>query len=53
MLWLSMATGLQQSQMTKLFEMVQRGKISDLIAWCQSNELRGEFTVVIKGKEEE
>lgn len=37
------------NDLTKLFEMVQRGKISDLIAWCQSNELRGEFTVVIGG----
>jgi 16S rRNA (cytidine1402-2'-O)-methyltransferase len=35
------------NDLTKLFEMVRRGKISDLIAWCQLNELRGEYTVVI------
>jgi 16S rRNA (cytidine1402-2'-O)-methyltransferase len=39
------------NELTKLFESVQRGSISELIAYFQKNEPRGEYTIVIAGKE--
>jgi 16S rRNA (cytidine1402-2'-O)-methyltransferase len=39
------------NELTKLFESVQRGTISELIAYFQKNEPRGEYTIVIAGKE--
>jgi 16S rRNA (cytidine1402-2'-O)-methyltransferase len=40
------------NDLTKMFELVQRGTLSELLAWCEKTELRGEFTVVIRGKDE-
>jgi 16S rRNA (cytidine1402-2'-O)-methyltransferase len=40
------------NDLTKMFEVVQRGTLSDLLLWCDQTELRGEFTVVIHGKDE-
>lgn len=39
------------NELTKLFESIQRGTISELIAYFQKNEPRGEYTIVIAGKE--
>jgi hypothetical protein len=39
------------NDLTKLFEMVHRGRLSELLAYFRQNEPRGEYTVVIAGKE--
>jgi 16S rRNA (cytidine1402-2'-O)-methyltransferase len=39
------------NDLTKMFEAVWRGKISELIIRLESEDLRGEFTVVIAGAE--
>jgi 16S rRNA (cytidine1402-2'-O)-methyltransferase len=39
------------NDLTKLFELVKRGPISELLAWAKSIELKGEFCVVIGGQE--
>jgi 16S rRNA (cytidine1402-2'-O)-methyltransferase len=39
------------NELTKLFETVQRGTLSELLAFFQKNEPRGEYTVVIGGKD--
>lgn len=39
------------NDLTKLFETVHRGRLSELLAYFQQNEPRGEYTVVIAGKE--
>jgi 16S rRNA (cytidine1402-2'-O)-methyltransferase len=39
------------NELTKLFETVKRGTLSELIAHFQANEPRGEYTVVIAGKD--
>ncbi|GAB4415431.1 MAG: 16S rRNA (cytidine(1402)-2'-O)-methyltransferase [Anaerolineae bacterium] len=39
------------NDLTKLFEMVHRGRLSELLAHFRQNEPRGEYTVVIAGKE--
>jgi 16S rRNA (cytidine1402-2'-O)-methyltransferase len=41
------------NELTKLFETVQRGTISELIAHFQEHEPRGEYTVVIGGHDAE
>jgi len=41
------------NDLTKLFESVQRGKLSELIAQLSTTELKGEYTVVISGYEGE
>lgn len=38
------------NELTKLYESVQRGTLSELIAHFSDNEPRGEYVVVIKGK---
>jgi len=40
------------NDLTKLFETVQRGNLSELIEWVKANPPRGEYCVVISGKEE-
>jgi 16S rRNA (cytidine1402-2'-O)-methyltransferase len=40
------------NDLTKLFEMVKRGKLTELLEWIETADLRGEFTVVIGGNEE-
>lgn len=40
------------NDLTKLFESVQRGSLSELIEWVKANPPRGEYCVVIAGKEE-
>ncbi len=37
------------NELTKLFESVRRGKLSELIAQMQESEPRGEYVVVIGG----
>lgn len=37
------------NDLTKLFEQVQRGSLSELIEACKSADLRGEYVVVIEG----
>lgn len=39
------------NDLTKLFETIQRGSLSELLAWAETADLRGEFTVVIAGNE--
>jgi 16S rRNA (cytidine1402-2'-O)-methyltransferase len=39
------------NDLTKMFEAVWRGKISELITRLENEDLRGEFTVVIAGAE--
>ncbi|MEW6578669.1 MAG: 16S rRNA (cytidine(1402)-2'-O)-methyltransferase [Chloroflexota bacterium] len=39
------------NDLTKLFETVHRGRLSELLAFFRQNEPRGEYTVVIVGKE--
>lgn len=36
-------------EMTKTYEEIIRGSISELLAWAQSHEIRGEITVVVQG----
>jgi 16S rRNA (cytidine1402-2'-O)-methyltransferase len=38
------------NDLTKKFEMVQRGMLSELVIWSSTADLRGEYTVVISGK---
>lgn len=40
------------NDLTKLFEMVKRGRISELVDWAGASDLRGEYTIVIGGNEE-
>jgi 16S rRNA (cytidine1402-2'-O)-methyltransferase len=40
------------NDLTKMFEMVKRGLLSELIVWCGTADLRGEYTVVIGRKDE-
>jgi len=40
-------------EMTKRFEEYVRGSIDEVIGWSDENELRGEFCIVIEGREEE
>ena len=40
-------------ELTKKFEEVRRGKISEMIAHFSSHAIRGEFVLVVKGKGEE
>lgn len=40
------------NELTKLFENVQRGRLSELLAGLQDEEVRGEYTVVIAGVQE-
>lgn len=40
------------NDLTKLFETVRRGSLSELIEWVRANPPRGEYCVVIAGKEE-
>ncbi|GAB4279349.1 MAG: 16S rRNA (cytidine(1402)-2'-O)-methyltransferase [Candidatus Promineifilaceae bacterium] len=39
------------NELTKLFESVQTGNLSDLIAYYKENQPRGEYVVVIAGKD--
>ena len=41
------------NDMTKLFEAVTRGTLSELLAYLETNEPRGEYVVVIEGKRAE
>ena len=38
------------NELTKLFETIHRGSISELIAFFSDNEPRGEYVIVIAGK---
>ncbi|MCZ7669967.1 MAG: hypothetical protein M5U34_23720 [Chloroflexi bacterium] len=38
------------NELTKLYENVQRGTLSELIAFVEKEEPRGEYVVVIEGK---
>ena len=40
------------NDLTKMFELVQRGTLSELLSWCEQTESAREFTVVIHGKDE-
>jgi 16S rRNA (cytidine1402-2'-O)-methyltransferase len=40
------------NELTKLYESVQRGKLSDLITLFENEEPRGEYVVVLEGKKE-
>ena len=40
-------------ELTKLFETVQRGRLSDLLRYCEETHLRGEYVLVIAGAEGE
>jgi 16S rRNA (cytidine1402-2'-O)-methyltransferase len=40
-------------EMTKVFEEVKRGKVSDILAHLAQDKIRGEFTLVVAGSEEE
>jgi 16S rRNA (cytidine1402-2'-O)-methyltransferase len=40
------------NDLTKLFETVQRGTLTELVAWVETADLRGEFTVVIAGHDD-
>jgi 16S rRNA (cytidine1402-2'-O)-methyltransferase len=40
------------NDLTKLFETVQRGQLSELMDWVNANPPRGEYCVVIAGKED-
>jgi len=37
------------NDLTKLFEQVDRGLLSELLAWAEGEQLKGEFIVVIRG----
>jgi 16S rRNA (cytidine1402-2'-O)-methyltransferase len=39
------------NDLTKLYEMVERGTLSELRAWADSTDLRGEYCLVIEGAE--
>ena len=39
-------------ELTKKFEEFRRGNLSELLAWCEENQLRGEFVIVVSGAEE-
>ena len=39
-------------ELTKKFEEFRRGSLSELLAWCEENQLRGEFVIVVSGAEE-
>ena len=39
------------NELTKLYESVQRGRLSELIAYFEENNPRGEYVVVIRGAE--
>ena len=40
-------------ELTKKFEEFIRGSIEDVIAWSESNEIRGEFCIIVEGSKEE
>ena len=40
------------NDLTKLFETIKRGILTELLDWVETADLRGEFTVVIAGHEE-
>jgi 16S rRNA (cytidine1402-2'-O)-methyltransferase len=40
------------NDMSKLFETVTRALLSELVTWCATADLRGEFVVVVEGKTE-
>jgi 16S rRNA (cytidine1402-2'-O)-methyltransferase len=40
------------NDLTKLFETIKRGTLTELLEWIETADLRGEFTVVIAGDEE-
>ena len=39
-------------ELTKRFEEFLRGTIEEAVSWVESNEIRGEFCIVIEGNEE-
>ena len=39
-------------ELTKKFEEFRRGRLSELLAWCEETPLRGEFVLVVGGAEE-
>jgi 16S rRNA (cytidine1402-2'-O)-methyltransferase len=41
------------NDLTKLFEQVERGSLSDLLAFFEQNEPKGEYTIVITGHEKD
>ncbi len=40
-------------ELTKLYEQVQRGSISELIAYYEENNPRGEYVIIVEGAQEE
>lgn len=40
-------------ELTKKFEEFIRGTIEDIIAWSETNEIRGEFCIIVEGSKEE
>jgi 16S rRNA (cytidine1402-2'-O)-methyltransferase len=38
-------------EMTKVFEEIRRGSVSDILARVKQNTIRGEFTLVVEGRE--
>lgn len=36
-------------ELTKKFEEIRRGTLEEMVAWSQSHEMRGEFTLVVEG----
>ncbi len=41
------------NDLTKMFEVVQRGTIASLLTWVKQTKLKGEFVVVVAGAEKE
>jgi 16S rRNA (cytidine1402-2'-O)-methyltransferase len=39
-------------ELTKKFEEFRRGRLSELMAWCEDNPPRGEFVIVVGGAED-
>jgi len=37
------------NDLTKKFELIQRGSLSELVAWVKTADIRGEYVVVIGG----
>jgi 16S rRNA (cytidine1402-2'-O)-methyltransferase len=40
-------------ELTKKFEEFIRGTMEEAISWAQNNEIRGEFCIIVEGREEE
>lgn len=38
-------------ELTKVYEEFVRGRLTDLLAWCQKEPLRGEFVLIVAGAE--